>query len=71
MCVCVLLLLIQYNIYASCVCMCVWVCTCVRVHNRDCNTSTGILCYFDDDDENDAIRAPSAKKSIRITVVGK
>lgn len=49
--------------------MCVRVCTCVRVHNRDCNTSTGILYYFDDDDENDAIRAPSAKKSVRITVV--
>lgn len=54
-----------------CVCVCVRMCTCVRVYNRDCSTSTGILLYFDDDDENNAIREPKNLYELHYTAVVK
>lgn len=52
----------------------VFVCVCEHVRACAYIIATAIhppgkLYYFDDDDENDAIRAPSTKNSVRITVV--
>jgi len=36
----------MFIIYELCLFVCVRMCTCVRVYNRDCSTSTGILLYY-------------------------